>query len=85
MVKNVNVIQAIDTSDLIKNTDYNTKIKGFEKKITDHDHGNYITTQEFNKLTADNFAARQANLATKFDIDDLVEKTTFDDKQKKLK
>ena len=40
-----------------------------EKKILDHDHDKYITTQEFNKLTADNFAARlvQANLATKAD------------------
>ena len=35
--------------------------------IYDHDHENYTTTQEFNKLTSDNFTARlkQANLATK--------------------
>ena len=35
--------------------------------IYDHDHDNYTTTQEFNKLTSDNFTARlkQANLATK--------------------
>ena len=24
------------------------------KKITDHDHAKYITTQEFNELTIDN-------------------------------
>ena len=38
------------------------------KNDTDHDNGNkYITTQEFNRLTGDNFASRlkQANLARK--------------------
>ena len=42
-----------------------------EKKVTDHDHDNYITTSEFNKLTTENFAARlaQANLVTKADFD----------------
>ena len=41
-----------------------------EKKMTDHDHDKYITTPEFNKLTAENFAARlaQANLVTKADF-----------------
>ena len=35
---------------LIKKTDYNTKISETENKITsDYDHGKYITTQEFNK------------------------------------
>ena len=40
------------------------------KKITDHSHDKYITTPEFNKLTAENFAARlaQANLITKTDF-----------------
>ena len=45
---------------LRKTTDYSTKINEIEKKITDHDHDKYITTQEFNKLTADNFDARLA-------------------------
>ena len=42
-----------------------------EKKITDHKHDKYLTTPEFNKLTAENFAARlaQANLVTKTDFD----------------
>ena len=46
-----------------------------EKKITDHDHYKYITTPEFNKLTAENFAARlkQANLASKTDIKNEIE------------
>ena len=40
-------------------------------KLTDHKHGKQITTPEFNKLTAENFAARlgQANLITKPDFD----------------
>ena len=54
----------------LKKPDYNTKISETEQKITDHDHDKYITTPEFNKLTAENFAARltQANLASKNDI-----------------
>ena len=33
----------------------------YKNKITaDHDHGKYITTQDFNKLTVDNFTARLA-------------------------
>ena len=39
-------------SNLVKKTDYNTKINEFVKKITDHHHDKYITTPEFNKLTA---------------------------------
>ena len=56
----------------LKKNDYNTKINEIEKKITDHSHDKYITTQEFNKLTAKTFAARlaQANLVTKSDFDD---------------
>ena len=42
----------------------------------DHDHGKYITTQEFNKLTAENFTARlaKANLRSKYDIASFVKK-----------
>ena len=58
-----------------------------EKKITtDHDHDNYITPQEFNNLTLENFVAQlgQGNLANKSDIDNFVKQTDFDDKLKKL-
>ena len=68
-----------------KKSDYNTKINEIEKKIADHDHSNkFITTQEFNKLTLDNFAARlaQTNLASKNDIADLVKRTDSNDKKK---
>ena len=60
-----------------KETDYNTKINQIEKKITDHSHDKYITTPEFNKLTAESFAARLGQT-------NLVKKTDFDNKLKNL-
>ena len=68
-----------DVSNLVKKTDYNTKINEIEKKITDHDHDKYITTPEFNKLTAEDFAARlaQARLATKSDYCQFLKKDRF--------
>ena len=55
----------------LKKTDYDTKISDIEKKITDHDHNNYITTPEFNTMTANVFNTRlaQANVITKTDFD----------------
>ena len=50
------------------------------KKITDHNHtNNYITTQGFNKLTAENLASKltQANLASKNHIAALIKKFIF--------
>ena len=60
-----------DVINLVKKTDCNTKACEIEKKVTDHGHNKHITTSEFNKLTAKNFAARlaQANLVTKADFD----------------
>ena len=49
----------------------NTKISEFEKKSPDNSE--YITTQEFDKLTAENFAARLKQA-------DSVDKTEFDNK-----
>ena len=62
-----------------KKTDYNTRITEIEKKISDHYHDKYITTPEFNKLTAEHFATRlaQANLACKSDIANFVKKGRF--------
>ena len=41
-----------------------------KKKLTDHNHDKYITTPEFNTLTAVfNARLEQANLATKADFD----------------
>ena len=69
----------------VKKTDYNTKISKTENKIgSDHDHDKYITTQELNKLTSENFTARlkQANLASKNDIANFIKKTDFDESLK---
>ena len=65
----------------------NTKIREIENKCTDHDHDNYITTREFNKLTAENFTARlkKASLASKSDIANFVKKTDFDNKLKNVR
>ena len=64
----------------------NTKISEIKKKITDHDHDKYKTTQTFNKLTPETFAARlaPANLAGKNDVAALVKKKRkdFDDELK---
>ena len=57
--------------------DYDKEISEIENKITTgHDHDKYITTQEFNKLTAENFTARlkQANLASKNDVANFVKR-----------
>ena len=53
-----------DTSGLVTTTVLNTKISEVENKIPYH--AKYITTQEFNKLTAENFTARlkQADLVS---------------------
>ena len=54
---------------LLTTTVLNTKISEVENKIPNHDK--YITTPEFNKLTAENFTARlkQVNLVTKTNSD----------------
>ena len=56
---------------LKKQINYNTKITEIEKKLTDHNHDTYITTPEFNTLTADVFNARlvQFSLITETDFD----------------
>ena len=55
LVKKLIAIQTTDTSNLLLKADYNTEIAKIKMKILDHDHSKYITTQEFNKLTAENF------------------------------
>ena len=48
----------LDVSNLVRKTNYNTKISYIENKVTtDHDHDKYITTKEFNKLTSENFTS----------------------------
>ena len=65
-------------SNLVKRTDRSTKISEIENKIaTDHDQDRYIATQEFNKLTSENFSARLAQeiLTSNGDIANFVKKT----------
>ena len=71
LVKKANANKTTDTSNLGKETDYDTKISKIFLKSN-----KYITTQKFNQLIAENFAARlkEASLATLADIDDFVEK-----------
>ena len=75
-----------DVSNLVQETDYNTKTNEIEKKITDHNYDKDIATSEFNKITAETFAARlaQVNIATKSDIANFVNKTDFNGKFKNL-
>ena len=66
----------------LKKTDCNTEINEIKKKVTDHNHDKYITTQV---LTSENFPSglAQENLTSKTDISNFVKKTDFDDKLKK--
>ena len=59
-----NQIQVVQTTTIL-----NTKISDIENKIPNHDK--YVTTPEFNKLTAENYTAKlkQANLVIKTYID----------------
>ena len=64
-------LTAVAVYNLVKKTDYNTNVNEIEKKISDDNHDKYITTPEFNKVIAENSAARlaQENLVTKTDFD----------------
>ena len=44
-----------NVSNLVSKTDYNTKVTETENKLNNHNHGKYIDTEEFNKLTDDVF------------------------------
>ena len=61
-------IKIPNITSLVKKTDYDAKITEIENKITDHNHGKYITAPEF---TFNDFNERlaQANLITKTDFD----------------
>ena len=63
------------------------KISEIEYNITtDHDNDKCITTQEFNKLTSENFTARlrPTNLASKNNVTNFVKKTYSDNKLKSV-
>ena len=83
----------LDTSSLVTKTVLNTKIGEVENKIADN--FKYITSQKFNKLTPDNFAAilKLADLVKNIDLDNKLtsfnrqitsNKTKYLEGQKKL-
>ena len=49
-LKKLKILRLLKLVIQLKKADYDTKIEETEKKILDHNHENYITTQEFNKL-----------------------------------
>ena len=53
----VNAIEITDTSNLAKKLTITQKLLKLKSKILDRDYRKHITTQKFNKLMADNFAA----------------------------
>ena len=42
-----------EVSNLVRKTNYDTKISERETKLTDHNHGKYITTQEFSRRSGE--------------------------------
>ena len=64
MINKVNAIQTNDTGNLVKNTDYITKVEDIEKKIPNNDK--YIATNDFNKFSVAKFDERlkKSKLAT---------------------
>ena len=67
-----------NVSNLVKKSDYYTKISDIQNKITtDYDHNKYILLlKKNNELTSEKFTARQkqANLASKTNIANFVKK-----------
>ena len=78
--------QTTHISNLVKKTDYGTKIGEIENKKHYRDHGKYVATQEFNKFSTDNFAARlaRAKWLHKAHIADFMIEKDFDDKLKNV-
>ena len=72
-VLNTKIVKKIlDTNSLVTTTIINAKLSEVENKIPDH--VKYITTHEFNKLSAEAFAARlkQTNLVSQTDFDNKI-------------
>ena len=76
LIRKFIAIETINTGNLVKKSNYNTKINATEKKSTDHDRGKCINTLEFIRLRTDSFTAslNQAKLEGKNDNSDSVKK-----------
>ena len=87
LIRKFIAIETINTGNLVKKSNYNTKLNATEKKSTDHDHGKCINTLEFIRLRTDSFTAslNQAKLEGKNDNSDSVKKKKkFDKKLKNI-
>ena len=80
----INATQTIDTSDLVKKADYDTKIVENKKKIPDHDK--YNTTNDLNTFLGVMFDGRlkHAKVATNNDLN-TVEKYSIRNEKKREK
>ena len=58
LIKKFNAMQNLDTINLVKKLTMKQMLGKLEMKILHHDHSRYITIEELNKLTANNFAGR---------------------------
>ena len=78
-LKNLTILRILVLVVYFKKTGYNTKLIKLTKKLIIMIMVKYITTQEFNKLTADNFTARlkPANSSSKNDVTNFVKKILF--------
>ena len=56
----MNQLKIVNNTNTNDSNIYLVKKTDIEKNIADHDHANYITTQEFNTFTSENFDARVA-------------------------
>ena len=76
-----------DVNNLVKKTDYDTKVTEIQYKLNIHNHDKYIDTSEFNKLAVDVFNERlaQANLVTKTHFDNTVSSLTNNTASNKTK
>ena len=72
LVKKVNAIKTVDTSDLFKKAEYDAKIKDIELKISD------ITINDFNKFSCTVFdeTLKQARSATSIELN-IVEQSAI--------
>ena len=86
LVKNLMLFRVLMPAVQSEKLTMRQKISKIGKNILYHDHAKYITTQEFNNLTTDNFAARigQAKITTEDDVADFVKQTNLDYKSKFL-
>ena len=78
-LKKLTILRLMVLASWLKRLTMTQKLLKLKKKILDHNQDKYITTQEFNRLTSENFGAKlkRANLASKNDMADFVKKQSL--------